>query len=252
MKKLSYLCLGLLGMVLGLGGIEAKDAPTFTSTLTVTPGSNNTINVAATIKNTVGTCNDTGVKHGKVYIYLQDDELFEPTGITGVYRNYNEANQEFTESSSLCSYDGLEHAVVCNFGRVSATPALINYSDCKDEMRINFSADYCDGKTDCNIRVVVKGEAIDYNSGSPMSISSGITTLHEKSFTCNGSTQQTPIASNPIGETQLTDTPNQDVVTENPNTADNISLYFGVGLISFILMCVCLTPKKNKRLRTSR
>lgn len=236
MKKIGYLFIGLLMMGFGINGVFAKEAPTFSSTFQVTNVDSDTINISAIVKNTVTTCNDTGVKNGYVYIYLNSDEIFTPANLSGIatYRNYNETTQNFTDLNVLCSYDSTEKAIKCNFGRVT-TPSLINYSDCKDEMKINFTADMCAGKADCSVKIAVKGEAIDYNNGNPISISGGTTTLHEKTYTCSSSTVNNS-TSNPINDT---------TVVENPNTLDSTSMYFIIGLVSFIFMCVLLKPNKK-------
>lgn len=254
MKKIKYLFISLLVGIFGMTMVEAKENPTFTTTLGVTKeNGSDVINVEAVVKNT-STINDgVGLKSGKVYIYLDQNIVKRATEITGVYRNYNEATNTFTEENILCSYDGANHRVICTFGRIVTNPALVDYSDYKDELVVTFKTELCEGSTNCDIKVEVEGEAIDYNNGNPTSLSNGVKIMATKNFDCSSTISPDAPPQTPTEPEETPNTPNitpDDTPTyepnENPNTVDSIEAYILIGTLSLILIMTLVTIKKKK------
>lgn len=247
MKKVNYLFLSLLMCVLSIGLVEAKSDPTYSIDLNVTKisGTDN-IAINAIVKNTATTCDGVGLKQGKVYFYLDENIVAKATNISGIYRNYDESTGEFTESAVACSYDGANHRVACSFGRTESN--LVNYSDCKDELAVTFETSLCEGSTDCDIKVEVFGEPIDYNNGNPTSLGSA-KTVSTNDFTCNSkvTTPNTPTTpSNPTTPDNGND--NTYEPEENPNTIDNGVVYMLLGTLSLVLIATVIMVNKKKKL----
>lgn len=253
MKKLKYLFIGLLVGTMGIGLVEAKSNPTFTTSLNVTKeNDSDIINIETVVKNSSTLCDGVGLKSGKVYIYLDENIVERATEIEGVYRNYNESTGEYTEENVLCSYDGANHRVGCTFGRNVTNPALIAYSDCKDELIVTFKTELCEGANNCDIKVEVEGEAIDYNNGNPTSISNGVKVMSTKNFDCGSTdTPNTPNETpnqpedNPNNQEKPEDTPTYEP-DENPNTVDSIEAYMLIGALSLMFIITLITIKKKR------
>ena len=258
MKTVKYLFMSLLVGTLGIGVIEAKSNPTFTSSLNVTNVSGtDRIKVEAVVKNSTTTCDGIGLKSGKVYIYLDENIVERASSIEGVYKNYLETTNGFSKENVICSYDGSRHRVGCTFGRNITNPALVAYSDCKDELVITFETALCEGSTNCDIRVDVEGEAIDYNNGKPISISNGVQTMMSENFNCNSTSTNPPIDT-PVEtptepeENEPTNNPtipDNDTIyepNENPNTMDNGTLYMLIATLSLVLIVTTINVKKKK------
>ena len=247
MKKMKYLIMTVLVGVLGIGMVEAKSNPTFTADLEVTKKTgSDTINIEAVIKNSATTCNGVGLKQGKVYIYLDENLVKRASSITGIYRDYDEGTGTFSEEPVLCSYDGANHRVACSFGRTNTSPALVDYSDCKDELVITFETELCAGSDNCDIKVEVQGESIDYNNGKPTSISNGVKTMMTKNFDCNSQIDE-PTTPNEPNKPSTPTTPDEPTYEpdENPNTFDNGLLYILMGALSLILIGATMALNKK-------
>jgi len=250
MKKMKYLIMTLLVGVLGIGMVEAKSNPTFTADLEVTKKTgSDTINIEAVIKNSATTCNDVGLRDGKVYIYLDENIVKKPISVIGIYRDYDEGTGTYLEAAVPCSYDGANHRVECAFGRQEVNPAIVNYSDCKDELVITFETELCAGSDNCDIKVEVQGESIDYNNGKPTSISNGVKTMMTKNFDCNSQIDEPTTPNNPTTPNKPSTPTTPDEPTyepdENPNTIDNGLLYILMGALSLILIGATMALNKK-------
>lgn len=254
MKKVKYLFMSLLVGTFGMTMVEAKQNPTFTTSLGVTKVTgSDTINIEAVVKNSGDFCDGVGLKSGEVYIYLDENLVKRATNITGIYKDYNENTQSFSSKNVICSYDGENHRVGCIFGKNISSPALIAYSDCKDELVVTFETELCAGSEDCNIRVEVEGQSVDYNNGSPIAISSGVEVMSSKNFDCNSTLTNTPTQTPQEPDDEPTvDIPNNEPEypsyepEENPNTIDNGTLYMLIATLSLVLIVTTINVKKKK------
>lgn len=252
MKKFRYLFTSILMLVLSITMVEAKEAPKFTTSLKVTKANgSDTIHVEAIIKNAATSCNGVGLRNGKAYIYLDENIVKSATAITAVYRDYNETTGNFSTSNKSCSYDGTSHRVICDFGRTISNPVpLLSYSDCKDELVVNFDTELCESSDNCNIKVTVEGIAVDYNNGNPTDISSGTQVMASKNFDCDSTVVDNPTPTEPDTPTEP-NTPvepdNNYEPEENPNTVDNGMLYMLLGTLSLVLMITTVVVNKNKK-----
>lgn len=233
MKKVRYLFMGLLVSVLGVSLVEAAGEPKFNIDVTPTVNEDNTVNIKVVVKND-GT-SSYGMKDGKVYINLDSNLIKRATNLaggnflSGIFKDYNETTDQYTESNVTCSYNGTEHQVICIYGK--DTTSLVAYSGPKDEFEFEFKTELCAGSNDCQISVKVEGQAIDED---------GATTRVEatKNANCISNTPIDPGNSN-------NGTPNEPI--ENPNTVDNGIIYMLVGTLSLVLIMTVLTVNKKRR-----
>lgn len=240
MKKFKYLLMGALVSMMGINMVEALGNPKFDIDITPTVNSDNTVSVDVVIKNDGSST--YGVKQGKVYVYLDENLITSATNITGIYNDYNEVTSQYgTNKNMSCSYDGANHRVICEMGRIITNPQIVNYSDANDKMHIIFSTELCENSTDCNIRVEVEGEVVDPDNNYS-SVSNGVTTLATKNADCMNNTPNTPITPDePDEPIEIPDEPN-----ENPNTVDSGIVYMLTLMLSFVLIVTVLTTNKKR------
>lgn len=251
MKKVKYLVLGIFAGILGLGSVNAAGLTHSIDLNTTKETGTDNIHIEVLVKNS--TVEGAGLKDGKVYVYLDENIVESVQGPTGVYRDYDEATGEFSESNVLCSYDGVNHRVICSFGRTESDLNFVNYSDSKDELSIAFDATLCEGSTNCDIKVEVFGAKTYSVSGSDGEMIDGVTGGYDKSsstqatknFDCNASLTNPETPNNP---TTPENPENNYEPEENPNTIDNGVVYMLLGTLSLVLIATIIVVNKKKKL----